>query len=159
MLTQKVIAHLPLLLHEHPREICIVGLGSGVTLGSALRHPIDHADVIELSPEVVEASRYFAAENHHALDDPRARLIVGDGRSHLLLSKRQYDVIISEPSNPWIAGVAALFTREFFAAARDRLAPGGIMGPWAHTYTTSVTAIYGRSSRRSSPFSRTARCG
>ena len=90
MLTQKVVAHLPLLLHERPRDICIIGLGSGVTLGAALRHPIDHADVVELSPEVVEASRYFVAENHHALDDPRTHLIVGDGRSHLLLSKKQY---------------------------------------------------------------------
>ena len=137
MLTQKLVAHLPLLLHEHPKEICVIGLGSGVTLGSALRHPIEHADVVELSPEVVEASRFFAEQNRHALDDPRTHLIVGDGRSHLLLSKKQYDVIISEPSNPWIAGVASLFTREFFSAARDRLLPGGIICQWAHTYNIS----------------------
>jgi len=137
MLTQKLLAHLPLLLHDNPREIAIVGLGSGVTVGAALRHPITRADVIEISPEVVEASQYFAAENQHALADPRTHLIVGDGRSHLLLSSRQYDVIISEPSNPWIAGVAALFTREFFVAARARLAPGGIICQWAHTYNIS----------------------
>jgi Flp pilus assembly protein TadD len=89
---------------------------------------------VEISPEVVEASRYFAADNRNAIDDPRTHLIIGDGRSHLLLSSRRYDVIISEPSNPWMAGVAALFTREFFAAARDRLAPGGIICQWAHTY-------------------------
>ena len=59
---------------------------------------------------------------------------MGDGRSHLSLSSRQYDVIISEPSNPWMAGVAALFTREFFTAVRSRLAPGGIICQWAHTY-------------------------
>jgi spermidine synthase len=64
-------------------------------------------------------------------------LIVGDGRSHLLLSRRRYDVIISEPSNPWIAGVAALFTREFFEAARARLAPGGIICQWANAYSIS----------------------
>src|SRR5262245_28073245 len=126
MLTQKLVAHLPLLLHENPRDVAIVGLGSGVTLGAALRHPIARADVMEISPEVVEASQFFLDENHHALADSRTNLIVGDGRSHLLLSNRQYDVVISEPSNPWIAGVAALFTREFFLAARDRLAPGGI---------------------------------
>ena len=137
MLTQRLVAHVPLLLHEHPKEICIIGLGSGVTLGSALRYPIERADVVELSPEVVEASRYFADENYHALDDPRTHLIVGDGRSHLLLSNRQYDAIISEPSNPWIAGVASLFTREFFSAARDRLAPGGVICQWAHTYNIS----------------------
>ena len=86
---------------------------------------------------MIEASRFFAAENHDALSDPRTRLIVGDGRSHLLLSQRTYDVIISEPSNPWIAGVSALFTREFFLAARDRLAPGGIICQWANAYNIS----------------------
>ena len=137
MLTQRLVAHVPLLLHEDPKEVCIIGLGSGVTLGSALRHPIEHADVVELSPEVVEASRYFEQENYRALSDSRTHLIVGDGRSHLLLTNRKYDVIVSEPSNPWIAGVASLFTREFFAAARARLAPGGIICQWAHTYNIS----------------------
>lgn len=137
MLTQKLAAHLPLLLHDNPRTVAIVGLGSGVTAGAALSHPIERADVIEISPEVVEASRFFEEENHSALADTRTHLVVGDGRSHLLLSTRQYDVIISEPSNPWIAGVAALFTREFFEGARDRLAPGGIICQWAHTYTIS----------------------
>jgi spermidine synthase len=137
MLTQKLIAHLPLLLHENPRDVAIVGLGSGVTVGSALRHPISRADVIELSREVVEASQHFVFENHDALRDPRTHLIVGDGRSHLVLSSRQYDVVISEPSNPWIAGVASLFTREFFQTVRDRLAPGGIVCQWANTYNIS----------------------
>ena len=137
MLTQKLIAHLPLLLHDAPKDVAIVGLGSGVTLGAALRHPIAHADVVELSAEVVEASAFFADDNGEALRDPRTRLLVGDGRSHVLLADRQYDVIVSEPSNPWIAGVAALFTREFFAAARARLAPGGIICQWAHTYNIS----------------------
>jgi spermidine synthase len=137
MLTQKLVAHLPLLLHDNPRDVAIVGLGSGVTLGAALRHPIARADVVEISPEVVEASRFFEAENHGALADSRANLIVGDGRSHLLLSHRKYDVIVSEPSNPWIAGVAALFTREFFLAARDRLQPNGIICQWANAYNIS----------------------
>ena len=137
MLTQKLVAHLPLLVHENPRDVAIIGLGSGVSVGAALRHPIARADVLEISPEVVEASRYFTAENHDALSDPRTNLIVGDGRSHLLLTRRQYDVIISEPSNPWIAGVAALFTREFFEGARARLAPGGILCQWANAYNIS----------------------
>jgi tetratricopeptide (TPR) repeat protein len=93
--------------------------------------------VLEMSPEVVAASAFFEKENGHALSDSRTRLIVGDGRSHLLLADDRYDVIISEPSNPWMAGVAALFTREFFTAARERLAPGGILCQWAHTYNIS----------------------
>lgn len=137
MLTQKLVAHLPLLLHDNPKEVGIIGLGSGVTLGAALSHPITRADVLEISPEVVAASDYFKAENKNALADPRTHLIVGDGRSHVLLGRRKYDVIISEPSNPWIAGVAALFTQEFFAASRDRLAPGGIICQWANAYNIS----------------------
>ena len=137
MLTQKLLAHLPLLLHPNPRRVCIIGLGSGVTLGASLTHPVDRVDVVEISPEVVEASAFFSAENHNALNDPRTRLILGDGRSHLVLSAEPYDVIISEPSNPWMAGVASLFTREFFLAARARLAAGGILMQWAHTYSIS----------------------
>jgi spermidine synthase len=137
MLTQKLVAHLPLLLHDHPRDVAVIGLGSGVTVGAALRHPVSRVDVVELSPEVVAASHFFDADNQHALSDPRTHLIVGDGRSHLLLSTRQYDVIISEPSNPWIAGVASLFTREFFQMARARLAPHGMICQWAHTYNIS----------------------
>ena len=137
MLTQSLLAHLPLLLHPSPVEVGIIGLGSGVTLGAALRHPIERADILEISPEVVEASAFFEAENHAALDDPRTRLILGDGRSHLLLSSLRYDVIVSEPSNPWMAGVSTLFTEEFFQAARGSLRPGGILCQWAHTYDMS----------------------
>ncbi len=136
-LTQKLIAHLPLLLHHDPKRVFIIGLGSGMTAGAALTHPIERADVIEISPEVVEASRFFKDENLNALADPRTRLIVGDGRSHLTLSNQKYDVIVSEPSNPWIAGVSSLFTREFFESAKDRLAPGGVMCQWANAYNIS----------------------
>jgi spermidine synthase len=137
MLTQRLLAHVPLLLHPNPQRAAILGLGSGVTLGSALTHPLTQALVLEISPEVVSASRFFNEENHRALDNSRTRLVVGDGRTHLLLGGEQYDVIVSEPSNPWMAGIASLFTREFFEAARSRLAPGGLLCQWAHTYDIS----------------------
>ncbi|MEP6782119.1 MAG: fused MFS/spermidine synthase [Acidobacteriota bacterium] len=137
MLTQRLLAHVPLLLHPNPQSAAIIGLGSGVTLGSALTHPLTEATVLEISAEVVAASKFFDEENHHALSDRRTRLIVGDGRTHLMLGKQTYDVIVSEPSNPWMAGIASLFTREFFEGARDRLAPGGVLCQWAHTYDIS----------------------
>lgn len=137
MLTQKLLAHLPLLLQASPRTVCIIGLGSGVTVGAAASHPVDRIDVVEISPEVVRASAFFDQENHHALSDPRTRLIVGDGRSHLLLGQLRYDAIISEPSNPWISGMSALFTREFFQAARARLTPDGLFCQWTHSYDMS----------------------
>ncbi len=137
MLTQELVAHLPLLLHEQPKQVLVIGLGTGVTLASAVSHPSDRIDVVEISPEIVAASEYFSDVNHHALSDPRVHLIVGDGRSQLRLGRRSYDVIISEPSNPWVAGMAALFTRETFEAIRERLAPGGIVCQWLHTYDIS----------------------
>ena len=138
MLTQRLLGLLPALLHGEPHEICVIGLGSGVTLNAALSTgTIRHADVVEISPEVVEASAFFARENDNVLRAPGVRLIIGDGRSHLLLTRRQYDIIVSEPSNPWMAGVAALFTREFFEAARARLQPDGLLCQWAHTYDIS----------------------
>lgn len=137
MLTQRLLAHVPLLLHPSPKRVAILGLGSGVTLGSALTHPLEAATVLEISPEVVEASRFFETENHRALADPRTRLIVGDGRTHLMLGRESYDVIVSEPSNPWMAGIASLFTQEFFQGAKARLAPGGMLCQWAHTYDIS----------------------
>ena len=138
MLTQRLLGLLPVALHGKARDICVIGLGSGVTLGSALAPgDVRHADVVEISPEVVEASHLFDRESGSVLAHAAVRLIVGDGRSHLLLTPRKYDVIISEPSNPWMAGVATLFTREFFEAARARLAPDGLLCQWAHTYDIS----------------------
>jgi spermidine synthase len=138
MLTQRLLGLLPVLLHRDPQDICVIGLGSGVTVGSALaRGTVRHADVVEISPEVVKASAFFERENRRALGESGVRLIVGDGRSHLLLTRRRYDVIVSEPSNPWMAGIAALFTQEFFAAARARLKPDGLVCQWAHTYDMS----------------------
>ena len=135
MLTQRLLGLLPVLLHPEPRDALVIGLGSGVTADAVLASgEVRRVDIVEISPEVAEASAYFDRENHEVLKKPAVRLLIGDGRSHLRLSDAQYDVIISEPSNPWMAGVAALFTREFFEAARARLRSGGVFCQWAHTY-------------------------
>jgi spermidine synthase len=134
MRTQVLLAQLPLLLHADPDTVLVIGLGSGVTLGSAETHDVRLIECVELLDNVVEASGYMREYNLDCLADPRAELIVGDGRNHLQLSTRKYDVIISEPTNPWISGVGDLFTREFFGLARERLNPGGIMCEWFHTY-------------------------
>ncbi|HTK82767.1 MAG TPA: hypothetical protein VL633_10780, partial [Bacteroidota bacterium] len=132
--TQELIAQLPMMLHPNPQDVLVVGLGSGVTLGSALTHKIRSADCVELLPEVVEASHQFEDVNYRPLSDPRTRLHVDDALSYLKLTDRTYDVIVSEPTNPWIAGVGNLFTNEFFARCKDRLNPGGMMVQWFHLY-------------------------
>ena len=142
MLTQRLLGLLPALLHGSSQDVAVIGLGSGVTVGSALAaSTVRRADVVEISPEVVAASRFFDRESGNPLQNPAVRLIVGDGRSHLLLTPQRYDVIVSEPSNPWMSGVAALFTREFFEAARARLKPDGLLCQWAHTYDISATDL------------------
>ncbi|MFQ5881426.1 MAG: fused MFS/spermidine synthase [Candidatus Methylomirabilales bacterium] len=134
MHTQLMSGHLPLFLHPGPKEVLIIGLGSGVTAGAVARHPVKALEVVEIEPAVVEAAAFFSAENRGVLEDPRLRIVIGDGRNFLLSTPKVYDVIISEPSNPWIAGVANLFTLEFYRAARARLRAGGIMCQWLQTY-------------------------
>jgi spermidine synthase len=139
MLTQRLLGLLPVLMHAHAERVLVLGLGSGVTAASVLSPGTTRAlDVVEISPEVVKASDLFRTENGDVLRRPGVNLIVGDGRSHLALGAERYDVIVSEPSNPWMAGIAALFTREFFETARARLRPDGIVCQWAHTYDISA---------------------
>jgi spermidine synthase len=135
MLTQRLLGLLPALIHPNPREALVIGLGSGVTADSIMEAgTIARMDIVEISPEVVEAAALFEHENRGILHKPGVRLLIGDGRTHLQLASQQYDVIVSEPSNPWMAGVAALFTREFFESVRARLKPDGVFCQWAHTY-------------------------
>ena len=134
MHTQLMLAHLPLLLHPEPRKVLVIGLGSGVTAGAVTVHPVQEVDVIEIEPAVVEGSRFFAKENREVLRNPRAHLAVADGRNFLLVSQKSYDLIISEPSNPWMRGIGNLFSLEFYELAARRLAQGGIVCQWIHGY-------------------------
>jgi spermidine synthase len=133
MRTQLLSGYLPMLFSKNPESVLVVGQGSGVTLGAVEQFPVKDIDLVEIASSVIEGSRYFDPFNHHALDDPRVRVILEDGRNHVTLTDKKYDVIISEPSNPWISGVGALFTRDFYELADTRLKPGGIMCIWMHT--------------------------
>ena len=137
MPTQVLLGHLPLLVHAQPREVLVIGLGSGVTVGSLLRHPLTGVTVVELERAVIGASRFFDHVSGRPLDDPRTRLVVNDARNFLLLGRRGFDVIVSEPSNPWVTGASSLFTRDFFTHARARLRPGGVFGQWLQLYSLS----------------------
>jgi len=132
--TQLLLAHAPLFLVPDARSVLVIGYGSGITAGAALRHPIERLDVVEISPAVMAADAFFAAANEQVLADPRVRVFTDDGQSFVRASPVRYDVVISEPSNPWIAGIGGLFTVEFFTAVRDALAPGGAFVCWLHTY-------------------------
>ena len=130
MRTQVLIAHWPLWLARSGDRVLVIGMGSGATAGSVLQYPIGRLDVVELEAAILDASHFFEPENGRPLADPRTRAIAADGRNFLLLSDERYDVIISQPSLPWVAGAATLFTQDFFDIAASRLAPGGVFGQW-----------------------------
>jgi spermidine synthase len=114
--------------------VLVIGLGSGVTVGSVGTSPAKRITVVELEPAVVEASKHFSHVNYQILKDPRVRVMIYDARNYLLVTPEKFDVIISEPSNPWMAGVSNLFTREFFIIGSQRLKPEGIFCQWLQLY-------------------------
>ena len=134
MRTQVMIGQLPLLFHEKPDKVLVVGLGSGVTAGSVLTHDVRLVDVAEISPGVIEAAEYFSEANHDALKDPRLHLIPRDARNFLLTEEGKYDVVISQPSNPWIKGEASLFTEEWYRLVKEHLGKGGLFVQWVPSY-------------------------
>ncbi|MBK9139809.1 MAG: fused MFS/spermidine synthase [Verrucomicrobia bacterium] len=138
MNTQILSGHLPLLLRPASSHVLVVGLGSGITVGAVAQHPnIERIDAVEISPEVIAGARLFAHANHGVLDHPRVRVYREDAKAFLLHTDRRYDVIISEPSNPWMAGVAGVFSREFYETCRSRLAPDGVILQWMQLYEFS----------------------
>jgi len=135
VMTEILHAHIPLSLHPDAQDVLVVGLGSGVTVGAALQHPIARIDVIELSPAVVEAARsQFAPHNHEFWKDPRARLIVEDGAAFLKVTRNKYDVVLNTLSHPWVAGVGNLFAVEYFRDCAEHLNPDGVVLLWVHLY-------------------------
>ncbi len=147
MPTQIGVGLLPLLLYDdtHPPKVALIGYGSGVTAGAVTQYPIASLEVVELEPAIYEAAHFFDNVNHRPTENPRVRAIVGDGRNFLSQRRDLYDVIISQPSNPWITGVSNLFTREYFQSVKSRLAQGGIFCQWAQLYEMApwnIKAIY-----------------
>lgn len=141
MQTQVLSAHIPLLFGAPARSALVIGYASGITVGSAARHPLERIDAVEIEPAVLEASRFFDPVSGAPLDDPRVRVTIDDGRTFLAYTRERYDAIISEPSNPWLTGVANLFTREYFHAVRGALAPGGRLLQWLPLYGVDQTSV------------------
>ena len=133
--TQLLLGHLGALAHE-PRRVLLIGFGSGMTASALACYPeLERLDVVEIEPAVVQAAPFLAPLNRGVLRDPRVHVTLDDARNFLFTAREKYDLIISEPSNPWIAGVATLFTREFYAAVSARLAPDGVFVQWMQAYS------------------------
>ncbi|HXI25723.1 MAG TPA: fused MFS/spermidine synthase [Pyrinomonadaceae bacterium] len=138
MPTQVMLGQLGVLTAPRLDNGLIVGFATGVTAGSVLQSPIKSLEGVEIEPAAIASSSFFEHVNNRPLQDLRLRMIVDDARTYLRVNPTQYDLIVSEPSHPWVPGVANLFTREFFALGRERLRDDGIFVQWLQIYQLST---------------------
>lgn len=133
--TMYMLAAVPLAIHPAPRTVAVIGWGSGLTTHALLSsNAVKRVDTVEIEPAMHEGARQFAARVGNAYDDPRSRVVFEDARSWFAAGSKSYDVIISEPSNPWVSGVANLFTLEYYQLLRRHLREDGLFVQWIHSY-------------------------
>lgn len=137
-ITMLMLGALPLAVHPHPDEIAVIGWGSGLSTHTLLGSTKPkHVDSIEIEHAVWEGASVFMERNSRAYVDPRSHVHFEDAREFFARGQRRYDVIVSEPSNPWVSGVASLFTHEFYRGVKRSLKPGGLLVQWVHSYEIS----------------------
>ncbi len=131
--TQAALAFLPMSIIDQPYNAAIIGLGSGMTAHYMLADSLlEDMDLIEIEEEMVNLAREMMPHNRRVYEDPRVNMVIDDARTFFSTSGKQYDVIVSEPSNPWVSGVSSLFSQEFYAHSKRYLKPGGILVQWMH---------------------------
>ena len=136
--TQLFIPLLPLAHVPNAKQAAVIGHGSGITTHAMLGSPtLERVVTIEIEPAMIEASRMFLPANKRAFDDKRSEFITDDARAFFASDQQRFDIIVAEPSNPWVSGVAGLFTTEFYSRVKSRLAPGGVFAQWVQTYEIS----------------------
>ncbi len=143
MRLQRMMGHLPVILHPNPRTALVVGFGAGVTAGSLVVHPeIERIVICEIEPLVPKtAAKYFGPENYNVLDDPRVEVIYDDARHFIATTREQFDIITSDPIDPWMDGAAVLYSVEYYELAKERLRPGGIVAQWLPLYETDEPSV------------------
>jgi spermidine synthase len=143
MRLQRMLGHIPALLHPNPRSVLIVGCGAGVTSGSFVLHPsierIVICDIEPLIPQVV--ATYFQKENHNVIRDPRVEIVYDDARHYIATTTEQFDLITSDPIHPWVKGSAVLYSQEYFELCRRRLKPGGLVTQWVPLYEANLPVV------------------
>ncbi|HUO57718.1 MAG TPA: fused MFS/spermidine synthase [bacterium] len=144
--TQHLLSDLPLLWFassrgRQVRQAAVIGLASGITSGAALQHPMDQLTTVELEPFMLPAAALFHQYNFQVLENPKFQLVLDDGRHFLEIHPGKFDVIISEPSNPWISGVSNLFTRESFETSHRGLTDGGVFCQWVQVYEMKLSDL------------------
>ncbi len=143
MRLQRLLGHLPALLHSNPKSILVVGCGAGVTAGTFVVHPeVQHITICEIEPLIPPASAlYFGRENHNVMHDPRTRIVYDDARHFVLTSPEKFDIITSDPIHPWVKGIAPLYSTEYFELVKKHLNPGGFVTQWVPLYESNVETV------------------
>ena len=143
MRLQRMLAHLPALVHRDPRSVLVVGFGAGVTAGSFVPYPgLERLTICEIEPLIPKiVSKYFTRANNDVLNDKRTHVFYDDARSFILTTKEKYDIITSDPIHPWVKGAASLYTREYFEAVKAHLNPGGVVSQWVPLYESTLEAV------------------
>jgi len=143
MRLQRMLGHIPALLHARPRTVLVVGCGAGVTAGSFTVHPeVETITICEIEPLVPNVvATYFANENHQVLADPRTEVIYDDARHYVRTTSRKFDIITSDPIHPWVKGSATLYTKEYFEMCKQHLNPGGVITQWVPLYESDVDVV------------------
>ncbi len=140
--TMTMAGILPLTLLPDARLVANIGLGSGLTAHAILAAPwIERVDTIEIEPAIVRASRGFGVQVERAYSDPRSHIIIDDAKSWFASTQTRYDIVISEPSNPWVSGVAGLFSTEFYDHLKHYMADDGLLVQWFQLYETDVSLV------------------
>jgi spermidine synthase len=143
MRLQRMLGHIPALLHPNPKSVLIVGCGAGVTAGTFVLHPsierIVICDIEPLIPQVV--ATYFNVENHGVIRDPRVEIVYDDARHFIATTRETFDVITSDPIHPWVKGSAVLYSQEYFELCRRRLNPGGLLTQWVPLYEANRPVV------------------
>jgi spermidine synthase len=143
MRVQRMLGHLPALVHPRPRSVLVVGCGAGVTAGSFVVHPdVERIVICEIEPLIPRVvAQYFKDENYGVLEDPRVEVVYDDARHYLLTTKERFDIITSDPIHPWVKGSATLYTEEYFQLVKQHLNPGGVVTQWVPLYESSTETL------------------
>ena len=143
MRLQRMLAHLPALVHPHPRSVLVVGFGAGVTAGSFVPYPdVERLVICEIEPLIPKVvSQHFKEENNDVLADRRTQVFFDDARSFVLTTDEKFDIITSDPIHPWVKGAASLYTKEYFEAVKRHLNPGGVVTQWVPLYESTPEAV------------------
>ncbi len=141
-ITMVMTGAIPLAYKPDARRAAVIGIGTGLTSHTLLSNlKLEALDTVEIEPAMAEASRYFSARNGSVWVDPRSRLIFDDAKTAFSLRNARYDIIVSEPSNPWVSGVASLFTTEFYRLSKRYLNEGGVLVQWLQMYETDISLL------------------